>query len=59
LEHWQNVASKIKSWTFLNKEYEQIHPPPSQTGWLITVAAVQHVWRRLREKSSNTSRPET
>jgi len=50
LEHWQNAASKIKSWTFLNKECEQIRPRPSHTGWLITVAAVQHVWRRVKEK---------
>jgi hypothetical protein len=21
-----------------------MHPPPSQTGWLITIGAVQHVW---------------
>jgi len=47
LEHWQNAASKMKSWTFLNKECEKIRHPPSQTGWLITVAAVQHVWRRV------------
>jgi hypothetical protein len=50
LEYRQNVASKIENWTFLNKECEQIRPPPSQTGLLITVAAVQHVWRRVKEK---------
>ena len=59
LEHWQNAASKIKSWNFLNKECEQICFPPSQTGWLITIVAVQHVWRRVKEKCSNTLRPET
>ena len=50
LEHWQNAASKINSWTFLNRECEQIHPPPSQTGWFITIAAVQQVWRRVNEE---------
>jgi len=50
LEHWQSAASKIKSWTFLDKEYEQIHPPPKQTGWFVTIAAVQHVWRRVNEE---------
>jgi hypothetical protein len=50
LEHWQNAASKIKSWTFLNKECEPIRTPPSQTGWLTTIAAVQHVWRKVNEK---------
>jgi len=47
LEHWQNAASKI---TFLNKECEQIHPPPSESGWFITIAAVQHVWIRVNEE---------
>jgi len=39
-----------RGWTFLNKEYEQICPPPSETGWLITLAAIQHVWRRVNEE---------
>jgi len=47
LEHWQNFASKIKKLDFLNNECEQICPPPSQTGWLIKIAVVQHVWRRV------------
>jgi hypothetical protein len=52
LEHWQNAVSKIKRWTFLNKECEQVCPPPPspQTGWLVTIGAVQHVWRRLNEE---------
>jgi hypothetical protein len=27
-----------------------MHPPPSQTDWLITIRAVQHVWRRVSEE---------
>jgi hypothetical protein len=54
LEHWQNAARKIKSWTFLSKEGEPIRPPPSQTGWLVSIAAVQHVWRRVNEKKNFT-----
>jgi len=50
LEHWQNAASKIKSRTFLNKEYEQIHPLLSQSGWFITIAAVHHVWIRVNDE---------
>jgi hypothetical protein len=50
LEHWHYAASKIKSWNFLHKEREQIRPSPSHTGWLITIAAVQHVWRSANEK---------
>jgi len=54
LEHSQNAVNKIKSWTFLNNEWEQIRPPPSETGWLLKIAAVQHVWRRANEESPNT-----
>jgi hypothetical protein len=50
LEHCQNAVNKIKSWNFLNKECEHIRPLPSQTGWLITEAAVQHVWRRVNKE---------
>ena len=42
MEYWKIAAAKVKTWTFLNKESEQICPPPSQTGWLITIGAVQH-----------------
>ena len=54
LEYWQNSASKIKSWTVLNKECELIRPPPSQTGSFITIAAVQHVWRRVNGEKKFT-----
>jgi hypothetical protein len=27
-----------------------MHPPPSQTGWLITIGAIQHIWRKVSEK---------
>jgi hypothetical protein len=44
MEYWRSAADKVKTWTSLNKESEPMHPPPSQTGWLITIGAVQHVW---------------
>jgi hypothetical protein len=34
---------------FCKEECERIRPPPSQTGQLITIAAVQHMWRRVNE----------
>jgi hypothetical protein len=37
-----------------SKQGEPIHPPPSQTGCLISIAAVQHVWRRVNEKKNFT-----
>jgi hypothetical protein len=33
-----------------NKKSEPMHPPPSQTGWLITIGAVQHIWRKVSEE---------
>lgn len=50
MEYWRSAADKVKTWTFLNKKSEPMHPPPSQTGWLITIGAVQHVWRKVSEE---------
>jgi hypothetical protein len=36
-EYWRSAADEVKTWTFLNKNNESMHPPPSQTGWLITI----------------------
>ena len=49
-EDWRNTVDKIKSSTFLNKESEAMHPPPSQIGWLITIGSVQHVWRKVSDE---------
>jgi len=43
MEYWRSAAVKVKSWTLLNKESEPMHLPPSQTGWLIAIVAVQRV----------------
>ena len=50
MEYWRSAVDKVKTWTFLSNESEPMHPPPSQTGWLITIAAVQHVWRKVSEE---------
>jgi len=50
MEYWRSAVDKVKAWTFLNKESEPMRPPPSQTGWLITIGAVQHVWRKVSEE---------
>jgi hypothetical protein len=50
MEYWRSAVDKVKTWTFLNKESEPMHLPPSQTGWLITMGDVQHVWRKVSEK---------
>jgi len=62
MEYWRSAADKTKTWTFLNKESESVHPPPSQTSWLITACAVQHVWRKVSEEHKFIfleTRPET
>jgi hypothetical protein len=48
---WNNESAvdKVKSWTFFNNESEPVHPPSSQMEWLITIGAVQHVWRKVSE----------
>jgi len=50
LEYWRNAINRVKNWTFLNKKSEPNLPPPAQTGWLITIGEVQHVWRRVRKE---------
>jgi hypothetical protein len=32
MEYWRSAVDKVKTWTFLNKKSEPMHPPPSQTG---------------------------
>ena len=49
MEYWRSAVDKVKTWAFLNKESEPMRPPPSQTGWLITIGAVQHVWRKVHK----------
>jgi hypothetical protein len=40
----------ISSWIFLKDgKLAFSKPPPSQTGWLSNIYAVQHVWRMLRK----------
>ena len=50
MEYWRSAVDKVKTWTFLNKKSEPMRFPPSQTGWLITIGAVQHVWRKGSEE---------
>jgi hypothetical protein len=41
---------EISSWIFPKDGKSTFkRPPPSQTGWLIDIAAAQHVWRTLKE----------
>ena len=50
MEYWRSAVDKVKTWTFLNKESKPMHPPPSQSSWLISIGAVQHVWRKVSEE---------
>ena len=48
--HWTKAGMGISSWVFLKDGKPAFSkPPPSQTGWLINICAVQHVWRMLRK----------
>ena len=60
MEHWGKCSWKVKTWIFLNKESEPMRCAPSQTGWLITIGFMQHVYRVwVRSKSPDTFRSET
>jgi len=48
--YWRSAVDREKTWTFLNKESEPMCPPPTQKSWLITIGAVQHVWRKVSEE---------
>jgi len=50
MEYCRSAVGKVKTWTFLNKESGPMRPPPSQTGWLISIGTVQHVWRKVSEE---------
>jgi hypothetical protein len=50
MEHWRSAVEKVKTWSYLNKESKPMPAPPSQTGWLVTIGAVQNVWRKVSEE---------
>jgi hypothetical protein len=50
MEYWRSAVDEVKTWTFVNKDSEPVLPPPSQTGWLLTIGAVQHVWGKVSEE---------
>jgi hypothetical protein len=50
MEHWRSAVEKVKTWSYLNKESIPMPSPPSHTGWLVTIGAVQHVWRKVSEE---------
>jgi hypothetical protein len=48
--YWDMVHKGVSSWIFLKDGKPAFSkPPPSQTGWKISISAVQHVWRMLKE----------
>jgi hypothetical protein len=50
MEYWRSAVDKVQTWTFLNKEPEELRPSPSQSSWLITIGAVQQVCRKVSEE---------
>jgi hypothetical protein len=51
MEYCRSAVDKVKTWTFLTKVSESMCPPLSQTGWLITIGAVQDVRRKVSEEN--------
>jgi hypothetical protein len=48
--HLTKADTGISSWIFLKVSKPAFNiPPPSQNGLLVSICAVQHVWRLLRK----------
>ena len=43
ISHWNEESMGIKSWIFLKDKPAFKKPTPSQNGWIIDIAAVQHL----------------
>ena len=51
--YWDKASIGVSSWIFLKDGKCAFNKlPPSQTGWLVSIGAVQHVWRMLKEAGS-------
>jgi hypothetical protein len=44
MEYWRSAVDKVKTWTFLNKESEPMHPQPSQK------VLCSILWRKVSEE---------
>jgi hypothetical protein len=50
IDYWTKASMGVSSWIFLKDGKPAFfQPPPSQNGWLIDVAATQHVWRMVKK----------
>ena len=48
--YWDKASTGVSSWIFLKDGKPAFNKPPlSQTGWLVSIGAVWHVWRMLKE----------
>ena len=48
--YWDKAGTGVSSWIFLKDGKPAFNkPPPSQNGWLVSIGAVRHVWRMLKE----------
>jgi hypothetical protein len=47
---WDRAGIAVSSWIFLKDGKPAINkPPPSQNGWMVSIGAVRHVWRMLKQ----------
>ena len=48
--YWDKTGIGVSNWIFLKDGKPALSKPPSsQNGWLVSIGAVQHVWRMLKE----------
>jgi len=47
--YWDKAGIGVSSWTFLKDGKPAFNKPPlSQSGWLVNIGAVRHMWRMLK-----------
>jgi hypothetical protein len=50
MDYWDKACEMVRSLVFLkNGKPARSKPFPSQTGWQVSITAIQHVWRKLKK----------
>lgn len=59
-KYWAEAVDIVKSWTYkrLNKNGSvRTTKPPSQIGWMISLNAIQEIWKTMKSKGVSVLRP--
>lgn len=53
LKFWRDAEGKVSSWRFIKPATKSQFRPPTQNGWLTTIAAMRQVWETVQEAGYN------